>query len=232
MPEQTIGPYLVLGEGDRDKIFMEGLCQNRGIAGLVVDFVKGNDRFGGHLTALTAAPGFASCKGILLVSDIDESAEESFDNIKQQLRDSDFPMPNSPLQIARKQGLPNLAILMIPHPLPTNDPRGALETLLIPAMESVNHMQAECVLTMLGCAGVTAWGRKSSQDKARVRCLISAVYEADPMHGLQYCFSPRKNLVDLGHNCFNEVALVLRHFPAWSGSAHREWAHWRAANNV
>jgi hypothetical protein len=232
MPGQTIGRYLVLGEGDRDKCFIEGLCQNRGIAGLTVDFVKGNDKFGGHLVGLTAAQSFRSCQAILLVSDIDESATDSFNYIKQQLMDVGFPAPISPLSLAQKQGFPNLAVLMIPHPIPTNDPRGALETLLIPAMESLNKTQAACVVTMLKCAGVTAWVKKSSQDKAQVRSLISAVYEDDPMHGLQYCFSPKKNLIDLGHNCFNEVALVLQHFPAWSISTQKEWADWRKGAGV
>jgi hypothetical protein len=232
MPGQIIGPYLVLGEGDRDKLFIEGLCQNRGITGLTVDFVKGNDRFGGHLTGLTAAQEFKKCRAILLVSDIDESATDSFRNIKQQLMDEGFPVPNSPLSMAQKQDFPNLAVLMIPHPVPASDPRGSLETLITPAIETLFAPQASCVSTMLNCANVTSWGKKSSQDKARVRCLTSAVCEDNPMIGLQLCFDPKKKLIDLGHNCLNEVALVLQHFPTWSRSAQKEWTDWRKSAGV
>jgi hypothetical protein len=232
MPGQTIGSHLILGEGDRDKSFIENLCHNRGITGLTVDFVRGNQNFRGHLTGLSAAPSFGTCKAILLVSDIDESATSSFNNIKQQLMDAGFPVPSSPLSMAQKKDHPSLAILMIPYPTPTTDPRGALETLLIPAMDSLNKLQAGCVLTMLQCAGVTAWGKKSSQDKAHVRSLIAVANEDDPMKGLQYCFSPKHNLVDLSHTCFDEVALVLRHLQAWSGSTEKEWIDWRKANNI
>lgn len=233
MPAQTIGPYLVLGEGDRDKLFIEGLCVNRGITGLTVDFVKGNQKFGGHLTGLTASPAFKSCQAILIVSDIDESAADSFQIIRRQLiAEGLFPAPNSPLSMAQKQGYPHVAVLMIPHPAPANDARGALETLITPAIESLFPAQAACVSTMLNCTGVQSWKKKSSQDKARVRCLTSAVCEDNPMIGLHLCFDSNKNLIDLGHACFNEVALVFQHFSVWAASPQKEWSEWRIANNV
>lgn len=85
---------------------------------------------------------------------------------------------------------------------------------------------------MLDCAGVNNWKKKSSQDKAFVRTLIASVNEDDPMIGLPYCFGKKKTLVQLGHACFDEFALVLRNFAAWSTSEHREWTAWRVANNV
>ena len=134
--------------------------------------------------------------------------------------------------MAEREGFPSLAVLMIPHPVPATDPRGSLETLITPAIESLFAKQAGCVSTMLKCAGVMSWGKKSSQDKARVRCLTSTVCEDNPMIGLHLCFDPKKHLINLGHNCLDEVALVLRHFPAWSRSAHKEWADWRRINKV
>jgi hypothetical protein len=76
---------------------------------------------------LTAQSGFKVCKAILLVVDIDESLADSFKNIREQLMEVGFPIPTSQLQIAQKQGFPSLAVLMIPHPLPATDVRGALE---------------------------------------------------------------------------------------------------------
>jgi hypothetical protein len=94
-------------------------------------------------------------------------------------------------------------------------------------MEAMNPNQANCVDQMLNCAGVLAWQKKGSQHKAKVRSLISAVYEADPMHGLQLCFDPQKRLIGLGNPVFNETALVLQHFADWSASGIRPWADFR-----
>ena len=208
------------------------MCANRTITGLTVEFVKGNSNFGGYLNGLTALSGFKVCKAILLVVDIDESLADSFKYIREQLMAVGFPTPTSQLQIANKQGFPSLAVLMIPHPIPASDARGALETLLGTAMDSLNPNKSACVKTMLDCAGVNTWGKKSSRDKAFVRSLIASVNENDPMIGLPYCFGRKATLVPLGHACFDEVALVLRHFAAWSASTHREWSNWRVANSI
>jgi hypothetical protein len=166
------------------------------------------------------------------MSDNDESAADSFDVIRNQLREIDFPAPARPLEITRKQGKPALAVLMQPHPIQGQDPRGCLETLLIPAMRAANPTQADCVDQMLTCAGVAGWQKRSAQDKAKVRSLISAVYEDDPMHGLFLCFAPKKGLIPLGDPVFDETALALQHFPAWSASNVKSWADWKTAQNI
>ncbi len=222
----------MLGEGARDTAFLENLCRNRQIEGLCFACVQGNHRFGTYLSGMYAQPHFEKCESILLMSDNDESAEQSFALIKRQLKEIDFPVPAYPLEMAHKQGYPSLAVLMLPYPTPIHDERGCLETLLIPAMESANPTQAACVNQLLNCVGVTAWPKMGSQHKMKVRCLISSVWADDPMHGLQYCFSPDKNLIPLGHHAFDHVALILRHFQAWSSSAIRSWDEWRTANRV
>jgi hypothetical protein len=227
-----VGSHIVLGEGDRDKAFLQYLCQDRGIVGLTIDFVGGNAGFGKHLLAMSAVPGFAKCEAILLMSDNDESAADSFNSIREQLKGIGFPIPAHPFEIARKQDLPPLAVMMQPHPIQNNDSRGCLETLLIPAMQAAHPQQGACVGQMLACAGVTGWQKRSAQNKAEVRSLISAVYEDDPMHGLFLCFAPTKGLIPLGDPTFDETALVLRHFAAWSASNLKSWADWRNGQNV
>jgi len=227
-----MGQYVVLGEGDRDKAFLERLCQQRQITGLTFGYVGGNGGFKDQLTAMIAAPGFAQCQSILLMSDNDESATDSFKLINDQMKECGFPVPPRPLEMAIKQGRPSLAVLMQPHPIQGADSRGCLETLLIPAMDAANPNQANCVDRMLNCAGVSAWQKKGSQHKAKVRSLISAVYEADPMHGLQYCFDPQKGLIALTDPIFNETALVLQHFAAWSASGIRPWADFRQDRGI
>src|SRR5579864_1546330 len=124
-----MGSHVVLGEGDRDKAFLESLCIHRGIAGLTVGYVGGNAGFGRHLLAMSAVVGFQQCQAILLMSDNDESANDSFEAIRNQLKDSNFPVPTHPLEIVRKQGMPAISVLMQPYPTQGPDSRGCLESL-------------------------------------------------------------------------------------------------------
>jgi hypothetical protein len=227
-----MGPYVVLGEGDRDKAFLDYLCNDRGITGLTIGFVGGIGAFGSHLLAMSAIPGFSQCQAVLLMSDNDEPEDNSFESIRDQLKDKGFPVPTHPLEIARKLGKPAIAILMQPYPIQGRDSRGCLETLLIPAMQAANPTQAVCVDQMLACAGVAGWKRKDAQDKAKVRSLISVVYEKNPSHGLHLSFAPEKGLIPLNDPVFNETALVLRHFSAWVASNEKSWTDWRKAQGI
>lgn len=192
----------------------------------------GNAGFGKYLLGMSAVPAFAQCQAILLMSDNDEAPDDSFEAIRTQLKDSGFQFPTHPLEVARKQGMPDIAVLMQPHPAQGHDSRGCLETLLIPAMQAANPTQATCVDQMLACAGVGGWKDKGARDKAKVRILISAVYEPDPMHGLFLCFAPAKGLIPLNDPAFNETALVLQHFTAWVASNVKSWADWRKAQGI
>lgn len=231
-PPQVIGPHVVLGEGDRDRSFLDYLCQNRQISGLTLGYVGGNGGFGKYLDGMSAGKRFSECNSILLVSDNDESADDSFKEIKEQLNAIGFPSPSRPLEIAKKQDHPSIGILMLPHPAPAIDTRGCLETLLIQAMASAHPIQAACVEEIATCVGIASWPNKNSQDKFKVRCLISSVWSADPMYGLNLCFPPDKNLIPLGHAVFDEIALVLRHFQAWSTSNTKPWVEWRKAAGI
>lgn len=179
-----------------------------------------------------ASPRFGECNSILLISDNDESAGDSFKQIKDQLQNIGFPSPAHPLEIVKKKDYPSIGILMLPHPAPVNDTRGCLETLLIQAMPSANPKQAACVDQMSVCVDIASWPKQNSRDKFKVRCLISSVWSDDPMYGLNLCFSPQKNLIPLGHAAFDEVALVLRHFKAWSDSNTKSWVDWRKSAGV
>jgi hypothetical protein len=211
---------------------LDYLCKNRQITGLTLGYVGGNGGFGRYLDGMYASPRFGECSSILLISDNDESADDSFKKIKDQLNAIGFPSPSRPLEIAKKNDYPSVGILMLPHPAPVNDTRGCLETLLIQAMPSANPKQAACVDQMSVCVDIASWPKKNSQDKFKVRCLISSVWSDDPMYGLNLCFSPEKNLIPLGHAAFGEIALILQHFQAWSSSNIKSWADWRKSSGV
>lgn len=232
-----MGPYVVVGEGDRDEAFLRHLCENRQITGLAFDYAGGIGGFKSRLLAMSTDKRFQACQAILLMVDRDELIDKCFDLIRDQLKEIDFPVPTRPLEITRKVNRPAIAVLMQPHPPQGADTTGCLESLLIPAIESLYAKQATCVDDMLNCAGVTAWTRRDARDKAKVRMLISSVYSADPMHGLQVCFCKDKsgndkNLIPLGHAIFDETTLVLRHFAAWARSNEKSWDEWRKSQGI
>jgi hypothetical protein len=232
-----MGSHVVLGEGDRDKAFLEHLCENRGIVGLTYDYAGGIGGFGSRLLAMSTDQSFQTCKAILLMGDTDELDDKSFDLIRDQLKDIDFPVPSRPLEITRKQNKPALAVLMQPYPAQGPDASGCMESLLIPAIESLYVKEAACVDEMIKCAGIATWKRRDARDKARVRFLLSSAYREDPMHGLGYCFckdkdGKDKNLIPLGHAAFNETALVLQHFAAWTASTEKYWDAWRKTQGI
>ncbi|WP_308422323.1 DUF3226 domain-containing protein [Edaphobacter acidisoli] len=221
----------MLGEGTRDKKFLEELCAARGIAGHVMSEVESNANFGKYIQAISAQTNFLhTCKAILIVSDSDESQPDSFKFIKKQLNDIGYPSPAYPLEIAKKKDMPSVAVVMLPYPVVNGITEGCLETVLIPAMESANCAQAACVDQMLACVNVAAWPKKSSRDKAKVRCLISAVWSDDPMKGLQWCYGSNMGLIPLGHAAFDGLADILSNFPAWAASDLKTWAEWKAKN--
>jgi hypothetical protein len=227
-----MGSHVVLGEGDRDKAFLEYLCKNREITGLTVGFAGGNSGFGQYLLTMSTQPRFSKCESILLMSDNDELEDKCFELIRGQLKEIDFPVPSRPLEIARKQDRPAIAVLMQPYPSQGKEESGCLETLLIPAMESAHQKQASCIDEFLDCSGVKSWNRRDARDKAKIRCLISTVYSQDPMHGLHLCFSKEKNLIPLHSPVFDETALILAHFQEWSRSGIKSWIEWRASNGI
>lgn len=220
----------MIGEGARDTRFLEELCALRNITGFVIAHVDGNDKFGKYISAISAQPGFFdTCKSILIITDNDEE-EKSFKKIKHQLNEIDFPSPPRPLEVAKKQGKPSVAIVMMPYPEIDGSPEGCLETLLIPAMESANPQEATCVDTLMNCVNAAAWPNRNSRDKLKVRCLISAVWKDDPMHGLPFCFSQWKNLIPLNHTIFDPLVELLSNYPAWADSDTSKWTGWRQAN--
>ena len=146
-----IGPHVVLGEGDRDKAFLEHLCENRGITGLTFDFVGGIGGFGSRLLAMSTDPAFQKCKAVLLMGDTDELTDGSFTLIRNQLKEIDFPIPPSPMELARKQNKPVVAVLLQPYPAQGSDASGCMESLLIPAMEAIYPKESACVDQMLKC---------------------------------------------------------------------------------
>jgi hypothetical protein len=227
-PVPLEGDFLVLGEGDRDRAFIKELLDKRKIQTRVhVDFVGGQGGFKVRLEGYSALNGWDKLKGVLLISDNDASSNKSFKQIKEQLNDGGFPSPTRALDIARKKGMPPLAVLMMPYPAINGSTDGCLETLTIPALESADKTSFDHVSTLLANCNVATWPKKGSRDKIVVRCNISVRWPDDPMLGLQLAFG--KGLIPLDHIVFNDVAYILASLELWFSSG-KPWGEWMSEN--
>lgn len=227
-PSRLGGDFLILGEGERDVAFVKQLTKDREIAtSLHVDLAGGQDGFGDRLSGYSALSRWKALKGVLLISDNDASSNKSFKKVKDQLNDGQFPSPPRALEIARKAGMPPLAVLMMPYPEVGGVADGCLETLLMPAMESANKAHFDHVTTALTNCGVHAWPKKGSRDKAVIRCNITVNWSDDPMLGLQLAFG--KGLIPFNHNVFDGVAELLTNLEPWFMS-DLPWEEWKTQN--
>ena len=79
--------------------------------------------------------------------------------------------------------------------------------------------------------GPRAWTRKTPKINLRCAALYPLCIQTI-LCMLNLCFDPKKGLIPLGHTVFDEVALVLQHFQAWSTSNTKSWIEWRKAAGV
>jgi hypothetical protein len=120
---------------------------------------------------------------------------------------------------------------MLPYPRVGNSSRGALETLLLPAVEQQFPVQTTCVDQYCQCIlGVGLPWTRTEQDKLRLRCLLSGSNNTDANVGLQYALNPNRNLIPLNHVTFDPITDLLSHFVEWMESQHANWDAWRAAH--
>jgi hypothetical protein len=223
---ELTGRRIIIGEGDGDSTFLKYLCQVRGIGDYQFWSAKGNTDFGQAMRAVIGATGSSRLESVILVADNDETPGDNFASVRRQIPDA-WPRPNNPLERARRNGAPNVVILMIPYPRIGDSSHGCLESMLLQAAEAQLVAQVDCLNAYCDCIGTNQWTR-TSRDKMRLRCLVSASYPEDPNAGLQYSLKPDRNLIPLTHSYFDDMEFLLRHFDDWMASTFASWQDWRA----
>ncbi|MGI0015157.1 MAG: DUF3226 domain-containing protein [Nitrososphaera sp.] len=212
---------LILCEGQSDAAFLRHLIQERRLPDFEVKYPKegesgGRSAFGKRLDALRAEPGFERITAVLIMSDNDDDAEASFREIRTQIQWAGYPAPEAPLQVARGNGFPAVVVLM----LPGAGELGNLELLCLRAAYDRWPNLKNCLDEYCQCARTVEWPL-NKQSKMRLRCLLSAVCEADPNTSLVYAWSDGKrgDLIPLDHQCFDQIAEFLRSIAAYLGQA-------------
>ena len=168
----------------------------------------GNSKFGNTLNGLRAnRRGFTLIRDVLIVSDNDDSQENSFQAICNQLSGSGFAPPPAPLE--RSTGNPRITIMM----LPLEDEPGHLESVCVPAARSVYHPTTTAIDYFAAMLRADEWEVRRKA-KFWLRVALAAGCEKDPFVYLSKVFSdPKLNgLIPLGHNSLDPIADVLSSF--------------------
>ena len=215
-PKDIRSDLLIVGEGAGDAALIRYLAEARSISGFQVEDAGGSSKFQAFIEGLSARPGFNRLKGLVVVADADNGADDSFKNIRSQIKAARIPCSHAPYVVAR---LPQVTyatyVLMIPFSASGGSltaRTGALETMLLPSAEAHLGGHLECLDAWCECVQMSGWSR-THRDKARLRSLIAASHPDDPNIGLQYALSPNKGLIPLDHESFDELTELLRSLP-------------------
>jgi hypothetical protein len=201
---------MVVGEGDGDAFFIRNLCEARGIGGIQVEDARGNAKFPEFLRGLRDSTDFGRLKGLLIVSDNDDKPDDSYKRIRGHLKDTRFPYAEAPLRPARRDGI-TVVVMMLPFTATGGPTRGCLETVLLQAVEPANVEVARCIDVHREC--IAGARTRNQEDKFRMRSFIAALYKEDPNLSISFATSRDRGLVDLGHQCCNEIVDFLVGFP-------------------
>jgi hypothetical protein len=205
---------LIVGEGKGDAAFLRYLCEVRGIdtTQFQIEEAGGSGNFESYIRGLPFRPNFDRARGLLIVGDNDDNPEVNHGEIKKHLKKAKLPYHNQSLQAARhnRDGLA-VAVVMLPYTNAAGPSRGSLDTLILRAVASRHQATEACIDAFRAC--IQGARTPNQEDKFRLRCFFAALSLDDPNVSLQYAVSPSRNLVDLNHECFDELSAFLRGFP-------------------
>jgi hypothetical protein len=153
--------------------------------------------------------GYDRVRGLLVVTDNNESAASSFKEVRKCLLEARLPAPDR-LEVCSRDTKSGMGVVVLTWP--RSDTQGSLETMCLEAMRRCSPNIAECVDTFSVCTGVDKW-RKSKRQKALVRFMISAQCEKDPNTSLVYVWSGgRPEIIPVSDPAFDSVAEFLSDF--------------------
>jgi hypothetical protein len=223
-PRAVDQPYLILGEGRRDQLFLQSLANHKGITGIQFEGSTGYTGFANSLKgAWSSRTGFDRLNGLVLVGDNDPNEGKTFRSIRDQLQNAGIASPAKPLTIARRQDSPAVAVIMMPFDGTDTLKVGALESLLLPAIEHAHPKETQCYDAMFHCVGADQWPSPSSRDKLKVRCILSSCSPSNPMCGVETWFSPNNPLIPLDWMGFDGITKLLTRLDEWFKSGIDEW---------
>jgi len=205
LPEKQTQPRLIICEGHSDHGVLLAVSRAFDLSGAQLHVARGRGNFSRPLRA-ARVQGY---KAILLVSDNDDDPADSWKEVCAQIREAGYEVPAGPrAAVVDQNGGPSLRVLMIPW----DNVKGAIETLCLPAMESLFADKVKCVDEFCRCADIDKkWG-DTPRSIARVECLLACTQERAPKIGLGHFVIKTTCSIDFNHDCFKRVGEALRVF--------------------
>jgi len=210
-------PRLLVCEGPEDKFFFERLINIRNLpryhiwhSGVRRGQRGGNTKFAEaiRLFQFERPKTFRSLNRIVIAADNDETPEESFINVCNQI-DEFFGVnsaPKNPLEPTKTK--PPVTVLMIPRP----GKKGHLESLCNDVAREQDKRIASHVDDFMSLISAEKWNDESRFGKAWLRVDLAARCKNDPFVPLGVVFTERRHdeLIPLHkHVSFNEIAKVI-----------------------
>jgi hypothetical protein len=212
---------LIVSEGPGDLAFFKKLIEIRKLENFKLFKRTGGEPEGAGsferiLKSITVGTEYAECGLIVIVADNDVDPVASFRQILKQIKAArEFAIPERPREVATKEKLRSVSVLM----LPWDDVPGDLETVCFDLASRARPKIARCVGRYVKCVKAEPWS-PSQLSKLRLRCLIAASCPKDPNTGLPHAWKtdqgrrPR-NLIPLQKNgaYLGQIVEYLRQLP-------------------
>ena len=210
-------PYYLLCEGQGDKLLFDRMLERMALVDqYTVEFpdragelTGGRSKFGSKLSNLytTSSTFRENVKGVLVVSDNDADAAESWREVVTQLTLCSFPVPSRERIIARKIDYPPVGVLMLPI-----GENGNLETLCLRAAYDKWPI-GPAVESFADATPARDW-TIGKQSKMKLQAVIAATCKGRPEAGFTGHWRENADYhIPLSHLCFRPVEDFLRDFP-------------------
>jgi hypothetical protein len=197
-------PRLIVCEGISDKNVLDALIKHHSIPGMQVVHSFGRTNFNKFLRAARVK----KFSRILLISDCDQIPKDSYRIVCEQIAKASYKVPESPrLPVNPEKSNPGVEILMLPR----EDIQGCLETICLPAFQSLYGREAECVEAFAACVDITGWDIPKS-DEMKLHCLLSAAHKTQPRIALQHYALRTDCPLNWDHECFKDLVEYLMIF--------------------
>jgi hypothetical protein len=217
IPSPLSNGYLLLCEGLTDAAMLEALTIGRSLGRFEIAYPSepqtltgGRDGFGDILTALKTERGVRVLKGIIVISDNDDSPSDSFKAVQSQIVTAgDYGRPAATLIFAPSaNGLPQLSIMMLPW---TGQPRQLEDLCLLAAYNKRADLKPP--LDTYCSTVVNSTWTANRESKMRLRVLMASHYH-QPNTGFTAAWSARPDtLIPVSDPCFDKIATFLAGLP-------------------
>lgn len=212
MKEFDTRPWLILCEGETDRVFLNRLIKQRDIPDkFQVQFPsRGDDNIGGRskfarwLSLVADSESFRqNIEAVLIVSDNDLSPASSLAEVTKALKEAGFPVPTKERVVAKKSDYPAVCILMIPAAAP-----GDLETLCLQAAYEKWKISA-AIDAFTAATPAKDWSA-NKLSKMKLQALLAATCEPSPGAGFAgHWRENEKYHIPLESAAFNDIADFL-----------------------